>query len=157
MHTHTYICTHTHQTHTYTRIHTQTHTHTPPHTRTHTPTHTQHTYSYTRTHTHTHTHTHIHMRVASPQGEALLCDPQGGFWPDVHILPWDSYLFYIISDSTAQRGARSCDAESGLVSCCRACTILQVWGGERHSSTRGGSFININRGVLSNIEWVCVW
>jgi len=31
--------------------------------------------------------------VASPKGEALLCDPQKVFWLDVYFLPWDSYLF----------------------------------------------------------------
>ena len=33
------------------------------------------------------------LRIASLEGEALLCGPQGGYWPDVHFLPWDSYLF----------------------------------------------------------------
>ena len=42
---------------------------------------------------------------------------------------------------SAKQGAGRRDAESGLASC----TVLQVWGGERHSSTRG-------RGVLSSIE-----
>jgi len=47
-------------------------------------------------------------KIASPKGEALLCDPQGGFWPDVYFLPWDSYLFEIMSDSIdAVRAAES--------------------------------------------------
>jgi len=39
-----------------------------------------------------------HLRVASPKGDALLCGPRKGFWPDVYFLPWDSYLFQIMSD-----------------------------------------------------------
>jgi len=25
----------------------------------------------------------LRLRVASPKGEALLCDPKGGFWPEI--------------------------------------------------------------------------
>ena len=46
------------------------------------------------------------LHVVDPKGGALLCDLQEGFWPDVFFLPWDRYLFEIISDGNSCRGER---------------------------------------------------
>ena len=57
-------------------------------------------------------------RVASPKGEALLCAPKGGFWPDDFSKKFSSgfhFFFEYYPKVSVKRGAGTTDDRSNIV------------------------------------------